>query len=328
MKISCAFPTTLETPEHVRIAEQLGYDTAWLYDTPQQSPDIWMSLGVAATKTNRIKLGPGVLIPTLRHPMVNAAGTAGLEALAPSRVVVGFGTGFTGRRAMGYGSITWAHLERYIDAFVALLAGETITWDGARMRMMHPDGSAPARPITVPITVSSFGPRGADIVRRRGHGIIVHKDLLPVEGVDWLSVIGSGTVLAEGESPQGNRAKAAAGPGWALPYHLTYEYGGPDAVRGMPGGTEWLAVIEANPDGEHHLAVHDHHLIAMNAADEAAWAAGGNALMEVLTLTGTADRVRQHLDQMEAAGTKEFLYQPFGPDVPGELERFIAAATT
>ncbi len=123
MVISCSFPTTLDSPDHIKIAEDLGYHRAWLYDTPQQSPDVWMSLALAAAKTDRIGLGPGVLIPSLRHPMVNAAGTAGLEALAPGRVAIGFGTGFTGRRAMGYPAISWADTLDYIDAYLALLRG-------------------------------------------------------------------------------------------------------------------------------------------------------------------------------------------------------------
>src|ERR1044071_4532469 len=101
MDISYATPTTLESPEHVVLAEELGYARAWFYDTPQQSPDVWMTLARAAERTDRIGLGPGVLVPSLRHPMVNAAGAAGLEARAPGRVAVAFGTGWTGRRAMG-----------------------------------------------------------------------------------------------------------------------------------------------------------------------------------------------------------------------------------
>ena len=64
-----------------------------------------MTLALAAQRTERIGLGPGVLVPSLRHPMVNAAATATLCALAPGRVAVSFGTGFTGRRAMGYPGI-------------------------------------------------------------------------------------------------------------------------------------------------------------------------------------------------------------------------------
>jgi hypothetical protein len=100
MEVSCAFPTALDSPDNIALAEQLGYHRAWIYDTPQQSPDVWMTLALAAQRTERIGLGPGVLVPSLRHPMVNAAATATLCALAPGRVAVSFGTGFTGRRAM------------------------------------------------------------------------------------------------------------------------------------------------------------------------------------------------------------------------------------
>jgi hypothetical protein len=112
--ISVAFATTLETPAHVELAEQLGFVRAWLYDTPQQSPDVWMCLALAAQRTRSIGLGPGVLVPTLSHPMVNAAAAAALEKLAPGRVAVGFGTGHTGRRALGQPNpIPWNYMSRY-----------------------------------------------------------------------------------------------------------------------------------------------------------------------------------------------------------------------
>src|SRR5262245_17492439 len=114
MDVSCAFPTALDSPDHIATAEQLGFARAWVYDTPQQSPDVWMTLALAAERTTTIGLGPGVLVPSLRHPMVNAAATATLAALAPGRVVVAFGTGFTGRRAMGYRAIPWAFMADYI----------------------------------------------------------------------------------------------------------------------------------------------------------------------------------------------------------------------
>jgi hypothetical protein len=62
------------------------------------SPDL---LALAAERSEHIGLGPGVLVPALRHPMVNASGAAALAALAPGRVAVAFGTGIAGARAMG-----------------------------------------------------------------------------------------------------------------------------------------------------------------------------------------------------------------------------------
>ena len=35
MEVSCAFPTALDSPENIALAEQLGYHRAWIYDTPR-----------------------------------------------------------------------------------------------------------------------------------------------------------------------------------------------------------------------------------------------------------------------------------------------------
>jgi 5,10-methylenetetrahydromethanopterin reductase len=66
-----------------------------------------MMLALAAARTSTIRLGPGVLLPTLRHLMVNASAAAALSALAPERVAVGFGTGFAGARALGGKPSSW-----------------------------------------------------------------------------------------------------------------------------------------------------------------------------------------------------------------------------
>jgi 5,10-methylenetetrahydromethanopterin reductase len=63
MDISCQFATSLGSPEHIAAAETLGYRRAWLFDTPAQSPDVWAMLALAAQRTERIGLGPGVLSP-------------------------------------------------------------------------------------------------------------------------------------------------------------------------------------------------------------------------------------------------------------------------
>src|ERR1700752_5077109 len=100
--LSCGFATSNETPEHARIAESLGYERAWFYDSPALYPDVWVQLARAAERTSRIGLGPGVLVPSLRHPMVNAAAIATLVSIAGAdRVTIAIGSGFTGRLTMG-----------------------------------------------------------------------------------------------------------------------------------------------------------------------------------------------------------------------------------
>ena len=325
MKISYASPTTLETPEHVALAEDLGYERAWLYDTPQQSPDVWMMLALAAQRTERIGLGPGVLVPSLRHPMVNAAATAALVELAPDRVAVAFGTGFSGRRAMGYRAIPWAYMDAYIRAYRGLLRGETIEWEGARMRMLHPRGHGAPRPVEVPVLISALGPKGAAVARELADGLFATLTL-PEFAKEFPSVsyLFWGTVLDDGEDPRSERVQAAGGPGLALAYHGAYEFDSP--LSELAGGTEWQAVVERTAPSERHLAVHEQHCVGLNDADRAAWDAGGYTLLKQATVSGTADQVAARLSDLEAGGVTELVFQPCGPDVRRELVAFMDTA--
>ncbi|MEP9381618.1 LLM class flavin-dependent oxidoreductase [Nocardioides cheoyonin] len=327
MLVSCAFPTALDSPEKIAVAEKLGYDRAWVYDTPQQSPDVWMTLALAADRTDRIGLGPGVLVPSLRHPMVNAAATATLSALAPGRVAVAFGTGFTGRRAMGYGAITWAYMESYIRAYRGLLRGEVVEWEGSRMRMLHPDGHAPARPVDVPVIVGALGPKGNKVATELGDGLYTTLQLPDFVGDHpWSVYLAWGTVLDDDEPDDSDHAREAGGPGWALSLHGAYEFGGPDAVRTLPGGEQWWEVVERTPEEERHLVVHSQHCVGLNEADRAAWDAGGHVTLRDVTLSGTREQVGEKLADLRARGVTEVVLQPCGPDVERELERFLETA--
>src|SRR5580765_6394570 len=144
--LSAAFATSMDTPEHVRIAEELGYERAWLYDSPALYPDVWAMLALSAERTSRIGLGPAVLVPSLRHPMTNAAAIATLCQQAPGRVAVALGSGFTGRYTLGQRPLRWRDVAEYVRVLRALLWGEEVEWEGGMLRMMHPDGFGAARP--------------------------------------------------------------------------------------------------------------------------------------------------------------------------------------
>jgi 5,10-methylenetetrahydromethanopterin reductase len=324
MKLSAQFATSLHSPAHVAVAEQLGYDRAWLFDTPHESPDVWMMLALAAERTTTIGLGPGVLVPTLRHPMVNASAAAALTALAPGRVAVAFGTGFAGARALGAAPATWSHVRDYVRAFRGLLSGARVTWQGNRIQMMHPDGFAPRPPIDIPILISALGPKGLAVATELADGLFtVNGETGYAAQFSWAALAVHGTLLADGEALDSARVQAAAGPGNALAYHAAYEFGGD--VTALPGGGVWLDTINQSPPEDRHLAVHEQHLVALNDADTAAWAAGSWKAIRQTTVTGTADEIGQRVSELAAEGITEIIYQPTGPDIAGELEAFRTA---
>src|SRR6201995_1919716 len=93
-------PPGPRTVEYALLAEELGFGAVWCPEIPAFGHDIWVTLARIAEKTKRIKFGPSVLIPSYRHPMAQDSATETLEQNAPGRVMVGSGTGFTGRAGM------------------------------------------------------------------------------------------------------------------------------------------------------------------------------------------------------------------------------------
>jgi 5,10-methylenetetrahydromethanopterin reductase len=86
-------------------------------------------------------------------------------------------------------------------------------------------------------------------------------------------------------------------------------------------------VVERKPEGERHLAVHSQHCVGLNEADSAAWDARGNGTLRDVTLSGDRSQVRDKLERLVAAGITEIVYQPCGPEIDRELERFHDVAS-
>jgi 5,10-methylenetetrahydromethanopterin reductase len=312
MDISCAFATSMSTPGHVAAAEQIGYRRAWLYDSPALYPEVFMTLARCAERTSTIGLGTGVLIPSLRHPMTTAASIAALADLAPGRVEIGVGSGFTGRYTLGQKPLPWARVAEYIRVVQALLRGDQAEWEGATIQMLHPDGFGAARPVEVPWIVGCEGPKGQAVAKEVGGGAF---SLFPIAGFDRMVQLAFGTILDEGEAPDSEHALNAAGHAAAVILHGSYE-------RGIPVDPAWTAEMEAIPVGVRHLATHDRHLISLTERDRP-YVTG--ELISAFTNTGTAAEVRDRIAAARDRGVTEIAYQPAGSDIPSELARFHEA---
>lgn len=326
MDISCAFATSSDTPAHVQVAETLGYRRAWLYDSPALYPDVWMILTRCAERTSRIGLGPGVLVPSLRHPMVNAAAIAELADQAPDRVAVAIGSGFTGRFSLGKRPMPWRQVAEYVRCLKALLAGETGEWDGAKIRMLHLPGFGAKRPVRVPILIGADGPKGLAVAAELADGVFSGAVPQPdaVNVADWRALLSFGTVLDEGEELTSPRVVDAVAPSAVVMYHALYERGGGAAVDALPGGRGWREAVEAQPETERHLAIHEGHLVKANPRDEP-YVADLIPLASAAGLTGTAEQVSVRVGELAALEVTELVYQPAGSDIERELRAFASA---
>lgn len=319
-EISCTFAPVPETPDHIALAERLGYRNAWCYDTPALQTDVWVTLARAAERTTRIGLGPAVLIPTLRHVMTNAAAIATLVQLAPGRTYIGIGTGFTGRLAMGQRPLPLAQVRDYVLTLKALLRGEQVEVDGARVEMLHSPGQAPERPIDVPMLFATGGPKSQELAHEIFDGIFT---VVPTPGFDWSAMIALGTVFQEGETYDSPRVIEAAGPGAAVVLHAGFEHALLPGLDQAPGAQAWREAIESVPAEERHLRTHVGHLTHLNDTDRKVI---NGELIQQLTFSGPEDDLRKRLDGLAEAGVTEVVYQPTGPDVERELRAFARMA--
>lgn len=323
MQISCIFAPTSHTPEHIELAETLGYTRAYCYDSPPIGPDVFVTLALAAQRTSRIGLAAGMVAPRLRHVVTTAAALATVHRLAPGRVVFGIGSGFTGSRLLGQRSTPWQYIHDYVRAVRALLRKDEVIWDGAPIKLLpSPDFETSLEDgLDLPVIVAADGPKGRAVARELNAGLCAG---FPAryDDFEWLATPLFGTVLEDGESAESDRAFAAAGPGMALAYHLIYEFRGAEAVDQLPGGAAWRRHLENVPVDSRHLTLHRGHGHYVNELDREFMP---RSMVRELTLTGRADEVCERVAQLQALGLTEIIFNPAGPDIRRELERFAAA---
>jgi 5,10-methylenetetrahydromethanopterin reductase len=322
MNIGAIFPPTMSTPEHIALAEQLGYQYAFVYDSPSFLADPWITVADAAARTSQIVLGISAITPRLRHVIATAGAMATMHTKAPGRFVMVVGTGFTSQLMIGKRPTTWPEVEDFVVALRALLAGEQVEWDGAVIGLRHGamSGVRPQNP--VPIWVAAHGPKGYACAERVADGIVTnptHGTQNTIEQLTRAFVLFYGTVLDPGEDIGSERVLQAAGPTAAFQLHL----GGLGVAGDTAEWREYMSQIEKIDARRRHLEIHGGHLIEVSDLERPLITPD---LLRRTTGTGTEQEVRAALDSIARAGTGGVLFGPQGPDVPRELRSFAEAA--
>jgi 5,10-methylenetetrahydromethanopterin reductase len=333
VEFSVFLATAADSWKTVKRAEELGYASAWFFDTPMLNAELFVAMGAAAVQTSRIRLGTGVLIPSNRIEPVAASGLASLNALAPGRVDFGIGTGFTSRRALGLSALPLARMEEYIRNVQGLLRGETINWDaeGAtrKIAFLNPELDVLNIDDPVPLHISAFGPKGRQLITRLGAGYIgLAEDPtgLPAMQQAWREggrdpkdlhsvLIAGGTVLDESEPADSDRAKAQAGPSAAMVFHNQVEQedrttaGAAGTSMGVP--EQFLPQLEAyrkmyagyEPADARYLMNHRGHLMFLKPDEEPQMTAD---VIRTFTFTGTKAELVERLRQLKRDGLTQF----------------------
>jgi 5,10-methylenetetrahydromethanopterin reductase len=338
MDFGIALPTAADSWKIVQRAEELGFTHAWFYDTQMLSADCFVAMGAAAVNTRRIRLGTGVLVPSNRIAPVTANALASLNRLAPGRIDFGVGTGFTARRAMGFGAMKIKAMETYVAQVYGLLRGEIVDFEmeGERrkIRFLNPELDLINTRDAIALHLSAYGPRTRALAARLAAGWIdfvgnVENGIREVEAMrqEWskagrpladlsATAFAVGCVLQDGEPADSERAMAQAGPRAAVMLHRAAD----EALSGLAPGTSmpsrvreldgYVALARTfEPADARYLQNHRGHLMFLKPEERPFVTAD---LIRDTSFTATEAEIRRRIDALRGAGYTQFTVQ-IGP---------------
>lgn len=137
------------TVELAAITEAAGYDHLWVYDhvetVPRREPthvfEAFTTLAALSQRTSTIRLGQLVTCAAYRNAGLLAKEAAGIDVMSGGRLILGIGAGWYEREYQAYGypypsaRERLAILEESIRAIKQLWTQETVTFDGAHVRL-------------------------------------------------------------------------------------------------------------------------------------------------------------------------------------------------
>lgn len=266
-------------------AENLGFDFAWITDSPLLRSNPWAVMALAAQQTQKIRLGTGLEIGGLRLAPVTANGIATINRLAPGRTFLGVGTGNTAMRTMGQPPMKVAEFREHIRVVRGLLDGEEVdfTLNGVThpIRFQNLQYNYVNVEDRIPIHVGGFGPRAQALAGELGDGLItgiprggtIPEALANVQrGADRAGRALDGfettalvtlLMLEPGESLSDEKVIAACGSSVMVNVHFAVELvketgcEPPDYVK--PIWDEYMAFHEKRAAETRHQALHASH---------------------------------------------------------------------
>lgn len=159
-------------------AEDHGFHTAGFVESPLLAGDPFVCLGLAAQATSKIRLGTFLAIPGLRDATTLAAGIATVNRLAPGRVFLAAGTGYTARDTFGLAPVAAQRVRDTALTVRALLNGEevehTVGQATRAIRFRHEvrEGCVDTEH-HVPIYIAGDGPKALRAAGEAGEGLVV-----------------------------------------------------------------------------------------------------------------------------------------------------------
>ena len=156
------------------LAEEAGYEALWM--TEGSGRDSVTQLTSVAVKTQRIRLGTGILPIFGRTPLNTAMCAAGAAAVSNGRFILGLGVG-NGPAVVTSHGIPYhrpmTRLRETITIVRRLLQGEQVDYSGRVFNVSQASLGGAAPTGKVPIYIAALGPRMLELAGEMADGVLL-----------------------------------------------------------------------------------------------------------------------------------------------------------
>ena len=167
--------TVNDTVRFAKQAEEAGLPFIGMGDAPSIFREAYGLLMACALATERVRLGPTVTNPIIRHPYVTASAIATLDEASNGRAYLAIGTGNASVRNIGVPKATIAQLDLAVRQIREGFVESANRDEASRGRTAAKVSPLEWPTRAVPIIVSAgTGPRSMKIAAEHADGVLLH----------------------------------------------------------------------------------------------------------------------------------------------------------
>jgi F420-dependent oxidoreductase-like protein len=318
----------------VQEAERLGFHSAWAaeaYGSDAATVLAWLAAG-----TSTIRLGAGIFQMPGRSPAMTAMTAATIDELSGGRMLLGIGSSGPQVSEGWHGQRFAQQLQRtreYVAVVRMALSRERVVFEGETLQLPLPDGPGRALKLTIgavqeqiPIYLAAIGPRNTTLAGEIADGWLPtffspenvgeFRELLQA-GADRAGRTLDGFDVAPTVQVYVSDDRAAARD-LMRPILALY-------IGGMGSRRQnfYKSLVERYGFGDAAAKVQDLYLDGKRVE---AGAALPDELIDMISLCGPRDVVRERLAAFREAGVGTLIVSPMAFDLQGRLEQLRAVA--
>tara|TARA_B100001123_G_scaffold416955_1_gene519170 strand:- start:13796 stop:14791 length:996 start_codon:yes stop_codon:yes gene_type:complete len=156
-------------------AEKNGFEAVWVPEGGGR--DSLTSLATIAMKTEKVKLGTGILPIFARTPTNTAMGASGMAAVSNGRFMLGLGVGHAPTVESKDGIPFKAPMTRMretIQIIKGLLSGEEVNFSGKQFNVSGASMGSATPKTKVPVYIAALGPQMLEMVGELADGVLMN----------------------------------------------------------------------------------------------------------------------------------------------------------